>query len=214
MDLYNMTVCEYLEHLKAKEPAPGGGAAAALTGAQGMALMMMAAEYTLGNKKYADWQQEAASVLETCASGLSRIAGLIDADKQAYLDLTAARRLSADTDEQKAEKAEHVRSAAAAAIRVPLDIMRLSCDGMRTLHTAVGHTNPYLLSDLGVALVHFDAAVHSGWINVLVNLPSVESMEERAAYRLEAKEYIAECETLKCEYYDKIMGELAVDASI
>ncbi len=42
---YNIT--EYLRKLASDEPAPGGGAASALTGAQGAALLIMVTNLTL-----------------------------------------------------------------------------------------------------------------------------------------------------------------------
>ena len=50
--LINMSLEEYINDLSSDSPAPGGGAAAALTGAQGIALTMMVANHTKGKKKY------------------------------------------------------------------------------------------------------------------------------------------------------------------
>ena len=44
------SIREYLELLGSNEPVPGGGAAAALTSAQGAALVMMVANHTIGKK--------------------------------------------------------------------------------------------------------------------------------------------------------------------
>lgn len=46
-------ITDFLNDLKSEAPAPGGGAVAALTGAQGAALIMMVANLTIGKKKYA-----------------------------------------------------------------------------------------------------------------------------------------------------------------
>ena len=47
MKLIDMTVKDYLDLLKSDAPAPGGGSVSALTGAQGLALMLMVADLTL-----------------------------------------------------------------------------------------------------------------------------------------------------------------------
>ena len=47
----------YLEDLRVKKPTPGGGAVAALIAAQGAALTMMTAEFTIGNEKYKEFEE-------------------------------------------------------------------------------------------------------------------------------------------------------------
>ena len=44
----NCSIEEYIERLGSGSPTPGGGAAAALTSAQGAALIMMVANHTIG----------------------------------------------------------------------------------------------------------------------------------------------------------------------
>ena len=46
------TLKDYLDALKSSAPAPGGGSASALAGAQGVALVMMVANLTVGREKY------------------------------------------------------------------------------------------------------------------------------------------------------------------
>jgi formiminotetrahydrofolate cyclodeaminase len=57
MKLVEMKVNEYLDVLKSDAPAPGGGSASALAAAQGMALLCMVCDLTLGKEKYAEYQE-------------------------------------------------------------------------------------------------------------------------------------------------------------
>ena len=50
----NLSCKEFSEILASKSPVPGGGGAAAMLGALGTALCEMAANLTVGKKKYAD----------------------------------------------------------------------------------------------------------------------------------------------------------------
>jgi len=52
--ILNLTVGEFLERLGSSDPAPGGGAAAAVAGAMGAALVQMTANLTIGRPKLAD----------------------------------------------------------------------------------------------------------------------------------------------------------------
>ena len=55
----NQKIIDFLNELKSAAPAPGGGAVAALTGAQGAALIMMVANLTVGKKKYEEYAEKA-----------------------------------------------------------------------------------------------------------------------------------------------------------
>ena len=52
----NQKIIDFLNELKSAAPAPGGGAVAALAGAQGAALIMMVANLTVGKKKYEEYE--------------------------------------------------------------------------------------------------------------------------------------------------------------
>ena len=53
MKLVDMTVKDYLDLLKSDAPAPGGGSVSALSAAQGVGLVAMVADLTIGREKYA-----------------------------------------------------------------------------------------------------------------------------------------------------------------
>src|SRR5487761_1484208 len=55
---------DYLDELASAQPTPGGGAAAALSGAQAAALASMVARLTIGKADYAAVQPEIAELLQ------------------------------------------------------------------------------------------------------------------------------------------------------
>ena len=55
MKLVDMTVKDYLDLLKSDAPAPGGGSVSALSAAQGVGLVAMVADLTIGREKYAEY---------------------------------------------------------------------------------------------------------------------------------------------------------------
>ena len=57
--MLDMTVGELLQRLGSSDPAPGGGAAAALAGALGAALVQMTANLTIGRPRLADVEEQA-----------------------------------------------------------------------------------------------------------------------------------------------------------
>jgi len=84
----------FLEALSSDKPTPGGGAAAAMTGAMGCSLVMMAASTTLKRK---NTSQEAHNVLENVLpilrQGLEQLNYLIRQDAAAYEEYLKAYRL-------------------------------------------------------------------------------------------------------------------------
>ncbi len=92
----NNTLAEYLEKLAAREPVPGGGSAAALTGAMGAALIEMVARYSLGKGKPEGVEQELAAVLEKAGALRLRLLDLATRDSQAFLNMREARKAGED----------------------------------------------------------------------------------------------------------------------
>ena len=75
---------DYLNQLGSGAPTPGGGAAAALTSAQGAALIMMVANHTIGKPKYAEFEELNTFVLEESEKLLEKLEAGMDKDAEAF----------------------------------------------------------------------------------------------------------------------------------
>ena len=64
MKISEKTCVEFVNLLASKSAVPGGGGAAALVGAIGMALGSMVCNLTIGKKKYADVEDEIKLLME------------------------------------------------------------------------------------------------------------------------------------------------------
>ena len=62
-DIVDLTVSEFLRQLAAEQPTPGGGSAAALTGALAACLVCMVCAYTIGRERYRDVDKVARRLL-------------------------------------------------------------------------------------------------------------------------------------------------------
>ena len=80
----DISVKEYLERLGSGDPTPGGGAAAALTSAQGAALIMMVANHTIGKPKYAEFEELNKDILDETEVLLGSLMDGIDNDAEAF----------------------------------------------------------------------------------------------------------------------------------
>src|SRR5207244_3292690 len=88
--ILDLSVRELLDRLGSSAPAPGGGAAAALAGALGAALVQMTANLSIGRPKLAGIEPQARQIEVRAAELRLRLAELADADAQAYARVSAA----------------------------------------------------------------------------------------------------------------------------
>lgn len=206
MKLTDMTVKDYLACVASDAPAPGGGSAAALSGAQGCALAAMVAKLTIGKKKYPDDQAlclNAAGEAEALARALE---AQVDCDTEAYEEISAAYKLPKENEEQCAARKRAIADATLVAAEVPLDTLRLARDGLLIVSCLVGHSNVNCGSDLGVAALNLVAAARGAWMNVRINLPCVDDEARASALQTEGKELLLECEELGARAYEALLA--------
>ncbi len=99
---------KYLDELASAQPTPGGGSAAALSGALGAGLACMVARLTLGKSDYAAVQQEIAALVEQTEGLRARFEQLMQEDSAAYGHLSATFKLPRATSEEKAARTQAI----------------------------------------------------------------------------------------------------------
>lgn len=156
----NTTLQAYLDQLSRREPVPGGGSAAALTGALAVGLISMVANYSLGRKTNTKAvQHRLAKILKASESLRRRLLELTSLDSQAYLNVCQARSL-----DKKSQ-----RRAAKEALAVSLEVCKLCHKAVLLTPFLAEKGNPYLLSDVEVALELLMAAFNGARIMVRIN---------------------------------------------
>ena len=116
--------------LASKEPVPGGGGAAALVGAVGVALGHMVGALTVGKKKYADVQEDILALNARAEALRARLVELVEEDARAFEPLSRAYGLPASTEEEKARKAAVMAQALDTACAAPLALMEALCQAI------------------------------------------------------------------------------------
>ena len=81
----------FVKELGEKKPSPGGGAAAALAGALGAALIMKAANFTIGKKKYKKYEAEAKSIAKKALALKGKLSAHIEKDARTYSEYAKTR---------------------------------------------------------------------------------------------------------------------------
>lgn len=161
---------KYLADAAARLPAPGGGSVSALAGALGAAMAAMAANFTVGKRKFRNVEPQARDLLERSLSGVSELLELMDRDVEAYSTVDAAYAMAKDTDEQKEARTAAIQNALKVALETPLKTLRLCRDLVALLDSLVEVANPNLISDVGVAAILLEAALRGAKMNVEINL--------------------------------------------
>lgn len=191
---------ELLAALAAKQPVPGGGAAAGLVLATAAGLGSMVLRYSVGKKAFAAWNGELEAALETCDRLRLDALAAADADAAAYAGLSSLWKL-ADDDPTRVER---WMPAVEAAIAAPRHAMHLAETLLTTLEPLPGRTSKTIRSDLAIAAILADAACRSAAWNVRINLPLLgddaaaaaegAAIEERlVAFRRRAEAIEAQC---------------------
>ena len=155
----------WLQDLASDKPAPGGGGAAALTGACAAALGAMVANLTAGNKKYAEVSEEMKALALKTYETSEHMFTLIDLDREAFLPLAEAYRIPKD-DPCRPEKME---SALRVAAGVPMEMLRTAGTMPELLRELLEKGTRLALSDVGCAAELCSACASSAHMNVLVN---------------------------------------------
>jgi len=81
----------FAKELGERKPSPGGGAAAALTGALGAALIIKVANFTMGKKKYKRYDKEARSIAKKAEALRNRLSAYIEKDARRYNEYARTR---------------------------------------------------------------------------------------------------------------------------
>jgi methenyltetrahydrofolate cyclohydrolase len=171
--IFDLTLGEFLDRLGSSDPTPGGGAAAAVVGALGAALIEMTANLTLGRPRLADVQDQAHSIERRASDLRTRLQKLGDADAEAFDQVTAAYKLPRADDAQKAARTEAIQAALRVAADVPLESARISAEVVELADEAAPVLNAAVISDVLVGALMAQAALSSAGLNVEINLASM-----------------------------------------
>ena len=172
---------DFAQVLASKESVPGGGGAAALAGALGVALCQMAGNFTLGKKKYADVQEDIERNLNEAETLRIRLVDLVEEDAKAFFPLSKA--YSIPKDDPNREKI--LEEATLNACKAPMEMLETLNRAMELLEEMLSIGTKMLVSDVGCGAILCKAAMESAAMNVFINTGSLKDRE--MANRLESR---------------------------
>jgi methenyltetrahydrofolate cyclohydrolase len=198
----DMTVDDFLAGMASKEPTPGGGAAAAIAGATGAALIAMVGRLTLGKPGFEDLEERMRALVDRADEARAEFLALGDRDAEAFEQVMASFRLPKESDVERASRAEAIQRGLEHAAGVPLEIGRRAVDLMELAEDATAMGNPNAASDGMSAAGMLLAAAICARANVEINASSLQDevrrqalLDEAAGMRQRADELVEQCRT-------------------
>ena len=171
------TIGKFLDELASDAPTPGGGGAAALSGAMGAALVSMVCNLTIGKKNYEAVSEDLKKTLERAEALRAELTKGIDEDVVAFNTLMGAYGLPRGTDEEKAKRSESIQAALKTATLAPLHTCQICYEVIALSKEAADKGNLNVISDAGVAVLAANAGLRSCALNVFINAKSIKDRD-------------------------------------
>lgn len=160
-----MELYDWLKQLASSAPTPGGGGAAAMTGAMAAGLCAMATALTVGKKKYECYRADLERLLDDSEKQTETLHGLIEKDAEAFFPLSKAYGIPKE-DPSRDETLELALRGAASA---PAEILETLSALPPMLEELLEKGSKLMISDVGCGASLCASAAECALLNVLVN---------------------------------------------
>jgi glutamate formiminotransferase/formiminotetrahydrofolate cyclodeaminase len=175
--LKEMKISDFVNELSSDSPAPGGGSVSALSGALSSALISMVTQLTFNHKDYKRYNNKMEKVAIESQELMRKFTELIDRDTEAFNTYMAARRMPKKKESDKIKRNKALEKASKVVTNVPFETLKLSAKLLRLSEIVAKNGNVNARSDAGVSAMQAEVAVEGAYLNVLINLPSVDDKE-------------------------------------
>jgi len=160
----------FVEQLAAPTATPGGGSAAAASGAMAAGLATMVASMSRGKKAYLQYERDLSEIIARLSLLREQLKAAIDADAESYNGVMKAYKLAKDSS-----AADGIIDAALKqATSVPLRVAEQAREVTVIVERLKPITNPNMKSDLVTAAALAQAAITGALANVEINLESLK----------------------------------------
>lgn len=210
MNAANLTNAEFLDLLAAGQSTPGGGGAAALTGAQAAALVSMVINFTTGRKKYAEVEAEMQGYLVRSEQLRRDLLAEVDADAAAFDAVAATYTMPKDTDDEKAARTAALQAALKHAAAVPFGVAEQALEIMHLAAPVGAKGNSNVVSDAASALYLAYAALKCALVNVNINLKFIKDEAFVSEWAAKTDDMLARADAAYAVARTAIEGTLGV----
>jgi glutamate formiminotransferase len=168
----------FIEQLAAPTATPGGGSAAAASGAMAAGLASMVASMSRGKKAYLQYESQHSAAIARLSQLREELKSAIDADADSYNVVMKAYKSAKSSDGKANANTSDGAAAIAAALKqatsVPLRVAENAVEVAQIAANLKPITNPNMKSDLTTAIALAKAALEGALANVEINLESLK----------------------------------------
>lgn len=186
----------FLEALASADPTPGGGSAAAQSGALAAALVAMVGRLTVGKKAYIEVEDQMQALVKRADDLRAEFTQAVAADAAAFDAVMAAFKLPKDSDKDKKARSQAFEQATIAAAESPLAVSRLAVECLQLALQAAEHGNTNAISDAGTAAALAMACLQGAGLNVRINVSSLGENKNGAKLLKQQRELEAQAAKL------------------
>lgn len=160
------TINSFLDDLASNSPTPGGGSAAALTGAIAASLVSMVANLTIKKKGYEKVEKQMVRIAKEANEFRKKLLKLADEDADAFNRVMKAYKTKTG-----------IEVSLKYATEVPLETAEVSFQVLELANYVIGKGNKNALSDAKSAKYFAQAAINSAKENLLINIKYIKDQE-------------------------------------
>jgi glutamate formiminotransferase/formiminotetrahydrofolate cyclodeaminase len=167
----------FLEQLSSGSATPGGGSAAAYTGAMGASLVAMVARLTMGKKKYAEIEERMQAISDQAERLRNNLEESVSHDAEAFQAVMQAYAMPKANKGDQAKRSQAVELALHEAAAVPLEVAGNATSVLELALEVARIGNINAITDAGSAGALAMAALKAASMNVRVNAASASDKE-------------------------------------
>lgn len=177
----------FIEQLAAPAAVPGGGSAAAASGAMAAGLGAMVATMSRGKKAYAQHEAKLSAAIARLSQLREELKASIDADAEAFKSVMAGYKKAKEAGGAEAE----IDSALKHATSVPLRVAEAAHEVAAIAESLHPITSPNMKSDLVTASALAKAAIEGALANIEINIESLKDTQFVAEVRARTKSMVS-----------------------
>lgn len=205
MALTELSCKDFTFELSSKKPVPGGGGAAALTGSLGVALNMMVANFSKGKKKFIQFEKQHEDILNKGEELRIELLDLVEKDAINFEPLSKAYIMPSATVEEKIIKEKEMQKCLKKACDAPMEMMELIFEGINLHEVLIDIASITIISDIGVGVQLLKAALNSAYLNVLINVNSINDDKYFNDIKNRTENLLVNGNKKADEIYDKVL---------
>lgn len=179
MSMAQMTVAEFLETLASVSPTPGGGAVAALSAANGAAMIAMVGRLTVGKAGFEDVEDRMDGLILAADAARGEFLELADTDAHAFDGVMAAFKMPKGSDDERRVRSAAIQAGYAEAAAVPQEVARKAVHLMQLAEDATAMGNPQAASDGLSAAASLYCGALCAIANVEINASALKDESRR-----------------------------------